>query len=599
MGKEKTRYRQTPIDIAAAASVLVFTGLISLFAIRNNDIWWLLAVARRIVESKAFITEDPFTFTVTGTPWAPQWYLSALVFYAVHAAASAWGLIFVRLLLVVAISTVVLRTLARIGVSWALASPVVLIALLNAHSRFLIRAHLFEYLFLVLLVLFLLTSRERKGKSFFVFPVVLQLLWVNAHPSFMLGPVLVVMFFGAEWLAGALSRHVPFIRPYNESGYDWRRVGALVVLMLAACLVNPSPGLFLTQPFGSEQRELVSHFTLEWRSPFDPALRHGAFHPYYEIFLGLAAVAIVISIGRLRLAPALLVAATAVLTFEAHRFRVEFALVSLPMIFVLLQASPVVESARRVITRGKNSMLAVRWAGIALSAVLIITALDRVSIGEAVEDRYPADAFDYVRAENIAHRPFHTVGHGSYLLWHLYGDRKSFIDGRNFSPSLYWDFLSSQMKEESRRNVTDKYRLDAFVLPPIEKSDAGIQRVHRSLLRDDAFTLCYLDRHAWIYVKNNSVDAAWLAENGHRVYHPLTLHNRPMPDTEFLEARSELERAVGISPSYVRLRVDLALVYLTIGDRRNAERQIEEALKIDPDNRTALDVRERIRTKRN
>jgi tetratricopeptide (TPR) repeat protein len=155
------------------------------------------------------------------------------------------------------------------------------------------------------------------------------------------------------------------------------------------------------------------------------------------------------------------------------------------------------------------------------------------------------------------------------------------------------------MKEESRRNVTDKYRLDAFVLPPIEKSDAGIQRVHRSLLRDDAFTLCYLDRHAWIYVKNNSVDAAWLAENGHRVYHPLTLHNRPMPDTEFLEARSELERAVGISPSYVRLRVDLALVYLTIGDRRNAERQIEEALKIDPDNRTALDVRERIRTKRN
>ncbi len=387
MGKEKTRYRQTPIDIAAAASVLVFTGLISLFAIRNNDIWWLLAVARRIVESKAFITEDPFTFTVTGTPWAPQWYLSALVFYAVHAAASAWGLIFVRLLLVVAISTVVLRTLARIGVSWALASPVVLIALLNAHSRFLIRAHLFEYLFLVLLVLFLLTSRERKGKSFFVFPVVLQLLWVNAHPSFMLGPVLVVMFFGAEWLAGALSRHVPFIRPYNESGYDWRRVGALVVLMLAACLVNPSPGLFLTQPFGSEQRELVSHFTLEWRSPFDPALRHGAFHPYYEIFLGLAAVAIVISIGRLRLAPALLVAATAVLTFEAHRFRVEFALVSLPMIFVLLQASPVVESARRVITRGKNSMLAVRWAGIALSAVLIITALDRVSIGEAVEDQ--------------------------------------------------------------------------------------------------------------------------------------------------------------------------------------------------------------------
>lgn len=599
MVKEKARYQQTPIDVAAAAVVLVFAGLVSLFAIRNNDIWWLLAVARRMVETKAFITEDPFTFTVAGTPWAPQWYLSAMVFYAVHAATSAWGLIALRLLLVVAIFAVVLRTLARIGVSWALAGPVVLIALLNAHSRFLVRAHLFEYLFLVLLVWFLLTSRERKGKSFFVFPVVLQLLWVNSHPSFMLGPVLTALFFGAEWFAGAMSRHVPFVRPYNESGYDWRRAGFLVVLMLAACLVNPSPGLFLTQPFGGEQREMVSRFTLEWRSPFDPALRRGAFHPYFEIFLGLAALAIVLSISRLRLAPALLVAATAVLTFEAHRFRVEFALVSLPMIFLLLQSSAVVGSARRLVAKKKNGLSAIRAAGLILSAVLIVTALDRVSIGEAVADRYPADAFDYVRAENIAHRPFHTIGHGSYLLWHLYGERKSFIDGRNFDPSLYWDFLSSQMKEEERRRVTDKYRLDAFVVPPVEKSDAGIGRIHRSLLRDEAFTLCYLDRHAWIYIKNNSVDPAWLDENGYRVYHPLTFHNRPMRDTELLEARSELERAVGVSPSYERLRVDLALVYLTVGDRGNAERQIEEALKIDPENRTALDVRERIRAMRN
>jgi tetratricopeptide (TPR) repeat protein len=596
MKKTATTYRQTPVDMAVAAGLLVFVAGLSLFAVRNNDIWWLLAVARRIVETKAFITEDPFTFTVTGTPWAPQWYVSALIFHAIYSAASAWGLIVLRAILVVGIFAVSLRTLARVSAPWALAAPVVLIALLNAHSRFLVRAHLFEYLFLVLLVWFLLTARDHKGKSFFVFPVVLQVLWVNMHPSFMLAPVLVVLFFGGEWVAERLSRSASFVRPYNESGYDWRRVGLLIALMLVACVVNPSPVLFLTQPLGGEQRELISRFTLEWRSPFDPALKHGAFHPYYEILLGLAALSIVLSIGRLRLAPALMIAATAYLSFQAHRFRVEFALVSLPMIFVLLRSSTVVDSIRRRAAAAKNGTLIAQLVAVAVTAVLVVTSADRVRIGEDVADRYPAEAFDFVRAESLAHRPFHTIGHGSYLLWHLYGERQSFIDGRNFAPLLYRDFLACQMNDQGRRGVADRYRLDSFILPPIEKSDAGIERVHRSLAQDKAWTLCYLDRHAWIYVRNDAVDARWLEKSGHRTYHPLTLHNRRLSEADLRAAREELERAIGVSPEYARIRIDLALVYMVGGDRRSAMREIERALEIEPDNKAALDLRERLQS---
>jgi tetratricopeptide (TPR) repeat protein len=591
---KKTAYRQNPIDVATAAAVLVFAALLSLFAVRNNDIWWLLAVARRIVETRAFITEDPFTFTVTGAAWAPQSYLSALIFHAVHSAVSAWGLIVIRAVLVVGIFAVSLRTLSRVGASWAIAAPVVMVALLNAHSRFLVRAHLFEYLFLVLLVWFLMTARDRKGKSFFVFPLALQVLWVNMHPSFMLAPVVTVLFFGGEWVAERVSRQARFIRPYNESGYDWRRVGLLVVLMLAACVVDPHPALFLTQPFGGEQRELISRFTLEWRSPFDPALKHGAFHPYYEILLGLAALSIVLSIGRLRLAPALLIAATAYLSFQAHRFRVEFALVSVPMIFALLQSSPVVDSLRRRLAAAKNGAMAAQLAAVALTVLVVIAALDRVAIGDDVADRYPAEALDFVRAENIAHRPYNTIGQGSYLVWHLYGERQSFIDGRNFAPALYRDFLACQMNDQGRRTVAQRYKIDSFILPPIEKADAGIERLHRSLAQDDAWTLCYLDRHAWIYVRNDAVDAAWLEGTGLRTYHPLTLHNRRLSEAEVSAARADLERAVAVSPEYARTHIDLALIYAAAGERRAAMREVERALEIDPNNKAALNLRERL-----
>lgn len=594
MGDRDLDYRQSSIDVAAASIVLAFACLVSLFAVRNNDIWWLLAVARRMIETRSFITKDPFTFTVAGEPWAPQSYLAALLFYAVHGATSAWGLIVVRAALVTAIFTVSMLTINRVGVSWALASPVVLVALLNAHSRFLVRAHLFEYLFLVLLVAFLLSSARRRGKSFFVIPVVLQLLWVNTHPSFIIAPVLTALFFAGEWLSGMLAKRTSIVRPYAKSGYDWRRVGLLIALMTAACFVNPSPGLFLAQPLGSEQRELISRFTLEWRSPFDPALRGGAFHPYYEIFLGVAAFAVVLSLRRFVLAPALLIAATAYLSFQAHRFRVEFALVSLPMIFVLLASSSLVRAVGRHLSKVPRSGLASRSIAVVATIVLIVTATDRVSIGEAVADRYPTRVFEFVRSEDIAHRPYHTIGHGSYLLWKLYGVRYSFIDGRNFDPALYRDFIECQIRDDARRRIVSKYDLDAFILPPGEVADAGVRRIHRWLAGRDDWALCYLDRQAWIYVRRDEVAPEWLDDNEYLAYHPMTLRNRQMRQEEMLKALADLERAVTVAPDYPLIRIDLALVYAALGDVAAASEEVDTTLEIDPNNKAALELKERL-----
>ncbi len=128
-GSNQTIIRRDPAkgttfeDLVVAGGVLLFAALVSLFAIRNNDIWWMLATARRLLETKSFITQDPFTFTTTGYPWAPQSWLSSLVFYSVHSLTGLWGLIVVRALLVVSIFSVMLRTLRRVGAKWAFSAP--------------------------------------------------------------------------------------------------------------------------------------------------------------------------------------------------------------------------------------------------------------------------------------------------------------------------------------------------------------------------------------------------------------------------------------------------------------------------------------------
>jgi hypothetical protein len=255
----------------------------------------------------------------------------------------------------------------------------------------------------------------------------------------------------------------------------------------------------------------------------------------------------------------------------------------------------ILSRAGRRLKKISYSDLIARLLAVVMSAVLIATALDRISIGRSVADRYPLKAFGWIRSNEVVFRPFHTIGHGSFLVWDLYGERFSFIDGRNFSPGLYRDFLACQMNEQGRKGVTDKYHLDAFILPPIEQSDAGIERIHRSLIRDKDWTLSYLDQHAWIYVKNSAVDDSWLAENGYLYYHPLTLHNRRMQEAEIRLIQAELERAVKVSPDYSRTRLDLAMVYLSAGDEAAASVQLDFILEHDPQHKDALDIRGRLR----
>ena len=75
----------------------------------------------------------------------------------------------------------------------------------------------------------------------------------------------------------------------------------------------------------------------------------------------------------------------------------------------------------------------------------------------------------------------------------------------------------------------------------------------------------------------------------------MTLHNRKMREEEMLTALTDLERAVNVSPAYARIRVDLALVYMAVGDIKKASREVDQILEIDPNHKAALDIRERLR----
>jgi hypothetical protein len=583
---------RSPLELAAAVLVTAFAVAVSLFAIRSNDVWWMLAVGRYLLETKSFIYTDPFTFTLAGVPWSPQSWLAAIVFYLVHAAAGPAGLVLMRALIVGAVFAVTLAALARARVSWAAVSPLAVLVLLTVNTRFLVRAHLFEYLFIAVTMAFLLTAQERRGWSFFMIPIAMQVLWTNTHPSFLLGPALVGLYFLGEWIGECAGARVPSWGVRTLYRHDYRRAALLVAGMLLACLVNPAPMTFLAQPLGTQQRELLARFTLEWRSPFDPAIAGAIFHPWYEILLAVSAAALVLNARRLPPAALFLLVGTALLSLQSHRFRVEFALVALPVVAVLLRDAPVtaVVVSRLGATRARAGLV------VAAGALIVATAATRVEIAPRVKDRQPERALSFIVENDLAHRPFNTIGFGSFMTWRLYGQRLHFIDGRNFDAGLYRDFLLAQSSRDGLEFVIERYRVDAFIINAVHRSDAGMRNIHEWLQELDGWSLVLVSDLGFVYVADESVPPEFLADHAYRWYHPLSLANRRLSREEIDGIAVDLDRAVAESPDSPRLWLDLALVQYARGNTDAAAQAVERVIALEPGNTAALELRGRLRS---
>jgi predicted TPR repeat methyltransferase len=566
---------QRAINLLTAAIVTAFAMAIVVVPPPNLDLWWLMAVGRRMMETGAYIYQDPFTFTVAGSAWSPQAWLSALVYYGLHGAGGFAAIGLLRVALVGVTIALTFRSIAIAGIRTAIAAPLVMIAVFVAHTRFADRGQLFEYALLAGLLGFLLTSDKRGHRAFLVIPLVMQVAWVQLHASFLLGPAMVVLFFVSE----AIARRLSFATRLYAG--DLRRAAWLALALVAACVINPNPKAFLLQPFDRAHHELMSRFTLEWKSPFDAAIAGANFHPWFEVMLAAAALAVVLSLRRLPLSAIVLTAATLLLSLQSHRFRVEFVLVSAVTVCSMLRHAPPVQSLAR---RWKRREFAVAAVALAVSVALVVVERGRLRAG-APEAPLPDRALSFAIENDVARRPYHPVGFGSYLLWAAYGERPTFIDGRNFDAALYEDYLRGQTNAPALRGVIDKYDVDSFMIPAPASADAGMRNVHASLMTwHEKWDLVHMDDVAFVYVSRAAADSTWLAAHAYRHYHPLSFAGKPHSPEAFAAAVADMERLTTESPDFSPGWMDLGLARLSRGEAPGAMDAFEQVVRIDADN---------------
>jgi hypothetical protein len=221
------------LDALVVGTALLFAFFVASFAVRNSDFWMHLASGRLLAAGRYewHFGEDPFAYTTSGTYWANHAWLFDRAVYGIYETFGGPALVVLKALLVTALAGLLLR-IRRPGGDWGVSAACTALALLAMSPRLLLQPACVSCLLLGLTLWLLwrpfglqagrLYHGSRDGVRLGAL-LALFVAWVNLDAWFLLGPLLVALFWVGERLGGG-PRRTP---------------GWLVPAGLAVCLLSP------------------------------------------------------------------------------------------------------------------------------------------------------------------------------------------------------------------------------------------------------------------------------------------------------------------------------------------------------------------------
>jgi hypothetical protein len=209
------------LDYFLVGAVLLLAGLAVSAPARNSDLWMHLATGRLLAQGQYHFGVDPFAYTTVGVYWANHSWLYDLISYGLYETLGGTSLVIVKALLMVFLAGVLLHLGRGRGSLW-IAALCTALAVLAISWRQLLQPTCVSYLFLALTLWILEKTRdnpERKLSSALWTLLGLFVLWVNLDSWFLLGPLVVALY----WLD---EKHTSIPIGYVVAGF-------------AVCLLNP------------------------------------------------------------------------------------------------------------------------------------------------------------------------------------------------------------------------------------------------------------------------------------------------------------------------------------------------------------------------
>ena len=442
--------------------------------IRPYDFWWHIAVGKEIVNSGTIPTIDVYSYTETGQPYPSyqMFWLMEIVMYGIYKTGGPALVIFIQSVMITSAYFVLFWICKLTSSSWRIAAVSVLFAAALGLNDWNVRPQGITFLLASLFLLAIYQYRKDAHWEWLVIIPVCMLIWVNSHGTFIIGLVLVGIWWGQEiW---TIIRHRIFIkqpvefRPVVVSGITFG-------MTLVICLFNPRGLGIINYLQTLTSNSAVQNLVTEWAPPNFGTWMGVLF------FCGLIGSALLLILSPKR--PDFFQLTTflvfGILGLRTSRGSVWFGLVMAPIIAAHLAAivkryqktdkHPGNEEGSRLL----NIVFFVIVIGMGLISLPWLKSNLPLPSEKAglLSSETPVLATQFLLEENLPGRLFNSMSFGSYLIWAAYPKYQVFTDSRIelFPEDVWLDYLKISNAEGNWEELLGSYGVNTLLLSPIEQ----------------------------------------------------------------------------------------------------------------------------------
>lgn len=401
------------------------------------DFWWHLKMGQLIVTTGSIPDTDLFSLTATGRPYVLQNWLAEVAYYGVYVAGGIPLLVFFNALVALAAFVPVYYLCLRATPRLRLAAAVSLLAALGIPPT--VRPQIFSYLMFALFYWILMSYRRREQRFLWALPV-LTAMWANLHGAFPIGMLLVAAVLGFE-----LFKRMVLAAADALTFTELRRLAIVFACCVIATLANPEGYEIYAYVRTVMSDPAVQQFVTEWQPPRidSPAGILVFYLPWF-----FTTLAFVYARSKPDLTDMGLFLGFGILGLASLRNGPWFSIVAYPLLARYasdIDVSPIFASgraptlegasagrARPSVKQGARARLTVLFGAAALVVLALQTPWIRPAVYGAslVQRGTPVGAMDFISKHHLTGNIFHPQMFGDYLIWRLWPEQKSFIDGR-------------------------------------------------------------------------------------------------------------------------------------------------------------------------
>jgi tetratricopeptide (TPR) repeat protein len=501
---------------------LAYAFVAGLRTVADFDVGWLLATGRYLVSHHAVPRTEVLSYTAYGVPWIYPPFGGALLYlaYAVGGFAALSWINAVACAAVIAVA---------VGRPRLLTCALAILAVPSIAFRTAPRAELFTtFFFAAYLALLWKHPPERKEegneKRFLWLLPLIMLVWVNVHPGFVVGLVLLGVYVAQELLESCSASRRPDAKARLKSAAPW------IVLSMLATLVNPW-GVKVYAGLLAQNKVAQLHSALigEWSGVrLTAASFAGAFqlrdpNSSYWWLLVFACFAAAMALYRRQFANALLLAGAAYLSVEHLRFQALFAIAVIVIAGeVFSHPLPSPFSLDRTTVRN----IAPAAAAVIIAALALLHIADTIdnrsylangelsSFGAGLSWWYPQGAAQFIESNALPGQLFNDYNSGGYLTLRLGPQYRDFADGRALPFALEVLTLQSRLVESPPDSAlwtqeADRYGINTILLSLARSG--GLESVPlKQYCESSEWKPVYLDDVSIVLVRNRPENQPWI-----------------------------------------------------------------------------------------